>query len=102
MKATKRQVAFLAITDQRLKQILFDNNPLVLVVVKMVLEKEHLAREEYAHDNAYISLWFLVVLLDGDVPKVEVREMPMHLFRRDLLGGLEETLKVAFVGKGIP
>lgn len=75
---------------------------MLLVTVKMVLGNEHLHRKEYARDNAHISSRFLAVLLDLEIPKKLARELMEHLFRMDLLGGLEDTLKAALLGKGIP
>lgn len=67
----------------------------------MVLGKGHLARKEFTRDNAYISSRFLAAILDVEVSKADAKELMVNLFCGDLLGGLEKTLKVAFMGKGI-
>lgn len=100
--AKERQSAFREVTDQRLKRILLMDDRASIVAVKMVLGKGHLERNEFARDNAHISSRFLAVLLDLDTPKAKAMEMTVRLFRDDLLGGLETTLKAAFIGKGIP
>lgn len=100
LQATERQTTFREIIDQRLKRVLLDKDPLVMVVVKMVLGKGHLVKE-YARDNAYISLCFLASLLDIGITKAKAKVMLERLFHEDLVGGLEETLKAAIVGKGI-
>lgn len=40
-------------------------------------------------------------MLDLEVSKAEAKEIMVHLFRGDLLGGLEKTLKAAFTSKQI-
>lgn len=78
--AMERKIAFQEITDQRLKRILLEDDPLTMLVVKMILGKGHLERKEFARDNTHIFSWFLAVILDLEVPKVEVKEMLECLF----------------------
>lgn len=100
--ATERKIAFREVTDQRLKRILLEDDPVSLAAVKMVLEKGHLERKEFARDNAQISSRFLASLLDIATPKTMAKEMMERLFRKDLLGGIDMIMKAALSGKGIP
>lgn len=58
--ATKRQIAFREVSDQRLKRILLVDDAASIVDVKMVLGKGHLDRKEFSRDNAHISSRFLM------------------------------------------
>lgn len=55
LEATERQIAFREITNQRLKRILLEDDPLTMVAVKMMFGKGHLERREFVRDNTHIS-----------------------------------------------
>lgn len=99
--AMSRQATFREITNQRLKRILLNIDPLTVAAVKMILGSSHLEHKEYGRDNMPISSWFLASLLNNRVPKMEAKELLVRLFRKDLVGGVEEVLKAAILGIGI-
>lgn len=63
--AKLRQAAFCEITNQRLKKILLNIDPLIVAVVKMILGIGHLEHKEYGRDNVHISSRFLASLFDS-------------------------------------
>lgn len=67
----------------------------------MILGFGHLERKECGRDNVHISSRFLASLLDSRVPKLEEEELLVRLFRKGLVGGVEEVIKSAILGTGI-
>lgn len=77
-------------------------DPITMVVVKMILGKGHLEDKEYFRMNSDIVSCFLASVLDIWTPKGEAKALVGKLFKKILLGGLDETMKATFLGRGIP
>lgn len=62
LQLSARQTSFREITNQILKRILLNNDPLIVVATKMILGSGHLENKEYGRDNLHVSSHFLASL----------------------------------------
>lgn len=92
------QVSFKEISDQRLKRLLHNSEPLVILVVKLILGHGHLSKQEYLRDNSHISSIFVASLLDNQIPKAKVMDLTSQFFKENVLVGLDLVLKYAILG----
>lgn len=52
--------------------------------------------------NTHIVSYFLAYFLDVRIPKAEAKVIVYKLFKKELLGGLDEVMKSALLGHGAP
>lgn len=98
--SSTRQASFREVTDQCLKRILVNYDPLVLTVVKMVLGSGHIECKEYGRDNLHVSSHFLASLLDNLELKVEAKRLLVKIFRKDLYENFDDVIRVVVEGRG--
>lgn len=97
-----QQNTFKWVTNQHLKRIFINIDPLTMVAMKMILEKGHLEEKKFFRTNAHIVSHFLASFLDCRTSKVEAKVLMGKPFKKSLLGGMDDTLKVDFLNKDVP
>lgn len=102
LSASTCQVSFKRISDLRLKRLLLQTEPSVILVVKMILGSGHLNREEYPRDNTSISSRFVASLMDLKIAKQAVWSLTKKLFLEEILQELQEIPNKVFHESGAP
>lgn len=73
-----------------------------MVLVKMILSKGYLENQETLQVNTHIVYRFLASMLDVQTPKAEAKIIVCKLFKKELLGSLDEILQTTLLVHGVP
>lgn len=92
--ASRRQMAFLGgITHKRLSIILSYRHPLLIYMIKLMLDENFLMADHRYHVNSNISSMFLAMSLGKDFRNPMSKKLSKDVFKNQILGGMDDILR---------